>query len=132
MIFSKKCKVCISHSVGSDSLQAHGLQPIRLFCPWNSPCKNTGVDCHALLQGIFPTQGLNLGLPHCRQVLYCLSHQASKKKKKEIKKIVKTSFKRIKCFPRNFICPRKLKSIHRLQKHTVCNKVNSHSIKGMF
>ena len=37
----------------------------------------TGVDSHSLLQGIFPTQGLNLGLPHCRQVLYCLSHQGS-------------------------------------------------------
>ena len=39
--------------------------------------KNTGVGCHALLQEIFPTQGLNLGLPHCRQILYCLSHQVS-------------------------------------------------------
>ena len=39
--------------------------------------KNTGVGCHALLQGIFPTQGSNPGLPHCRQILYCLSHQAS-------------------------------------------------------
>ena len=41
----------------------------------DSPGKNTGVGCHALLQGIFPTQGLNPGLPHCRQILYCLSHQ---------------------------------------------------------
>ena len=40
----------------------------------DSPGKNTRVDCHALLQGIFPTQGLNPGLPHCRQILYCLSH----------------------------------------------------------
>ena len=39
--------------------------------------KNTGVGCHTLLQGIFPTQGLNPGLPHCRQILYCLSHQGS-------------------------------------------------------
>ena len=37
--------------------------------------KNTGVDCHFLLQGIFSTQGLNPGLLHCRQTLYCLSHQ---------------------------------------------------------
>ena len=43
----------------------------------DSPGKNTGVDCHALLQGIFPTQGLNPGLPHCRQILYCLSYQES-------------------------------------------------------
>ena len=40
----------------------------------DSPGKNTGVGCHALLQGIFPTQGLNPGLPHCRQILYHLSH----------------------------------------------------------
>ena len=39
--------------------------------------KNTGVACHALLQGIFPTQGLNPGLPNCRQILYHLSHQGS-------------------------------------------------------
>ena len=38
------------------------------------PGKNTGADCHFLLQLIFPTQGLNLGLPHCKQTLYCLSH----------------------------------------------------------
>ena len=43
----------------------------------DSPGKNTGVGCHALLQGIFLTQGLNPGLPHCRQILYCLSHQGS-------------------------------------------------------
>ena len=43
----------------------------------NSPGQNTGVGCHALLQGIFPTQGSSTGLPHCRQSLYCLSHQES-------------------------------------------------------
>ena len=43
----------------------------------DSPDKNTGVGCHALLQGIFPTQGSNPGLPHCRQILYHLSHQGS-------------------------------------------------------
>ena len=37
--------------------------------------KNTGVGCHVLLQGIFPIQGSNPGLPHCRQILYYLSHQ---------------------------------------------------------
>ena len=45
----------------------------RLLCPWASPGKNTGVGCHVLLEGIFPTQGLNLGLLHCRQILYNLS-----------------------------------------------------------
>ena len=43
--------------------------PPRLLCPWNFPGKNTRVGCHFLLQGIFPTQGLNPGLPHCRQML---------------------------------------------------------------
>jgi len=43
----------------------------------DSPGKNTGVGCHALLQGIFPTQGSNPGLPHCTQILYCLSHQGT-------------------------------------------------------
>ena len=43
----------------------------------DSPGKNSGVGCHALLQGIFPTQGSNRGLPHCRRILYCLSHQGS-------------------------------------------------------
>ena len=62
----------VSSSVMSDSLWPHGLQPTRFFCPWNSPGKNTGVGCHGLLQGIFLTQGLNLGLLHCRQRPLCL------------------------------------------------------------
>ena len=45
----------------------------------DSPGKNTGVGYHSLLQGIFPTQGPNPGLPHCRWILYCLSHQGSPK-----------------------------------------------------
>ena len=49
------------------------------FVHGNSPGKNTGVGFHALLQGIFPTQGLNPGLPHCRQILYHLSHQGNTK-----------------------------------------------------
>ena len=43
----------------------------------DSPGKNTGMGCHALLQGIFPTQESNPDLPHCRQIFYCLSHQGS-------------------------------------------------------
>ena len=42
------------------------------------PGKSTGVDCHFLLQGIFLTQGSNPDLLHCRQTLYCLSHQGSR------------------------------------------------------
>ena len=70
---------CVSHSVLSDSLRSHGLQPARLLCPWNSPGKNTGVSSHSLLQGIFLTQESNPGFLHCRQILYCLSHQVSPK-----------------------------------------------------
>ena len=43
----------------------------------DSPGKNTGVGCHSLFEGIFLTQGSNLGLPHCRQILYHLSHQGT-------------------------------------------------------
>ena len=67
----------LSRSVMSDSLQPHGLQPARLLCPLGFSGKITGMGCHALLQGIFPTQGLNPGILHCRWVLYCLSHQGS-------------------------------------------------------
>ena len=59
------------------ALRLHGLQPVRFFCPWNSPGQNTGVGSHSLLQGIFPTQRSNPGLPQCRQILYYLSHQGS-------------------------------------------------------
>ena len=52
----------------------------RLLRPWDFPGKNTGVSCHFLLQEIFPIQGLNLGLPHCRQMLYHMSHQGSQRK----------------------------------------------------
>ena len=48
-----------------------------VLCPWDSPRKNTRVGCHALLQGIFLTQGSNPGLPHCGQILYQLSHKGS-------------------------------------------------------
>ena len=60
-----------SCSVVSESLQPHGL-----YRPWNSPGQNIGVGSISLLQGIFPTQGLDPGLPHCRQILYQLSHSS--------------------------------------------------------
>ena len=70
-------------SVVSDSLQPQGLKTTRLLCPWNFPGKSTGVGCHLLLQGIFPTQGSNLSLLHwvfmkqgeTRRILYGLSYQ---------------------------------------------------------
>ena len=84
--------------VVSDSLQPHGLysqrnspdqdkvkvvQSCLTLCepmncsPWNSPGQNTGVGSLSLLQGIFPTQGSNPGLPHGRRILYQLSHKGS-------------------------------------------------------
>ena len=59
-------------SVVSNSLWPHGL-----YSPWNPPDQNTGVGSPSLLQGIFPTQGLNPGLPHCKRILHQLSHQGS-------------------------------------------------------
>ena len=53
------------------------MKPARLLFPWSSPGKNTGMDCHSLLQGIFLTQGSNPGLLHCRRILYHHSHQES-------------------------------------------------------
>ena len=52
---------------------------LTLCSPWNSPGQNTGLGSLSLLQRIFPTQGSNLGLPHCRQILYQLSNQGSLK-----------------------------------------------------
>ena len=69
------CKLSVeseSHSVVSDSLQPHGL-----YGPWNSPGQNTGVRSLSLLQGIFPAQGSNPGLLHCRWILYQLNHKGS-------------------------------------------------------
>ena len=70
---------CVSerHSAMSNPLWTHGLLPIRLLCLWDFPCKNTGVGCHSLLQGLFLTQGSNLGFPHYRQILYQLGHLGS-------------------------------------------------------
>ena len=72
-------KQCLAHrnwsesrSVMSDSLWPHGL-----YNPWNSPGQNTGVGSHSFLQGIFPTQESNPGLPHCGRILFQLSHQGS-------------------------------------------------------
>ena len=56
--------MCVCALVVPNSLQPYGLQPTRLPCPWGFPGKNTRVGFHALLQGIFQTQGSNLGLLH--------------------------------------------------------------------
>ena len=64
-------------SLSQVSLQPHGLSPTRLLCPWEFPGKNTRVGCHFLLQGIFPTQGLNPCLLHWQAGSLPLSHQGS-------------------------------------------------------
>ena len=64
------CEVKVK--VTSNSLQHYGL-----YSPWNSPGQNTGAGSLSLLQGIFPTQGSNPGLFHCRWILYQLSHKGS-------------------------------------------------------
>ena len=59
------------------TLCPHGLQPVRLLYPWDSPDKNTGAGCYFLLQGIFPTQGSNLCLLHWQADSLPLSHLGS-------------------------------------------------------
>ena len=70
--YSSLWKESESCSVSSDSLWLHAL-----YSPWNFPGQNTGVGSLSLLQGIFPTQGSNPGLLHCRRILYQLSHKGN-------------------------------------------------------
>ena len=81
----------------SRSVVSHSSRPHGLHSPWNSPGQNTAVGSLSLLQGIFPTQGLNLGLPHFRQILYQLSHKGSPR----ILKWVAYPFSRVSSQPRN-------------------------------
>ena len=66
-----------SPALQADCLPAELPGTARLLCLWDFPDKSTGVGCHFLLQGIFLTQGSNLGLLHCRRILYQLSHQGN-------------------------------------------------------
>ena len=78
MWLSESCLISIKW--GNESEWSHSCDPMDCSLPGSSVhgiFNSTGVDCHFLLQGIFPTQGSNLGLPHCRQLLYHLSHQRS-------------------------------------------------------
>ena len=61
----------------SRSVLSHSLRPHGLYSPWNSPGQNTGVDSLSIIQGFFPNQGSNPGLPHCGRILYQLSHKGS-------------------------------------------------------
>ena len=73
--------------------------PWTIYSPWNSPGQNTGVGSLSLLQGIFPIQGSNPGLPHCRQILCQLSHKGSPR----ILEWVAYPFSRGSSQPRNWI-----------------------------
>ena len=68
VLVSQSCQMVCDHGV---------CDPMGCSPPWNSPGKNTWVGSHFLLQGIFWTQESNLGLSHCRQILYHLSHLGS-------------------------------------------------------
>ena len=65
---------CIQKWSESRSVISNSLRPHRLYSPWNSLGQITGVGSRSLLQGIFPTQRLNPGLPHCGWILYQLGH----------------------------------------------------------
>ena len=67
----------LSCSVESDSVTPWAVACQRSLVHGDSPGQNTGVGCLSLPQGFFPTQGSNPGLPPCRRILYCLSHQGS-------------------------------------------------------
>ena len=71
-LFGNRIAATESRSVVSNSLRPHGP-----YSPWNCPGQNTGVGSLSLLQGIFPTQGSNPGLLHCRQILYQMRYQGS-------------------------------------------------------
>ena len=70
----KRYAVCLVVQSCPTLCEPMGYSPPGSSVHGDSPGKNTGVGCHALLQGIFPTQGSNPGLPQCRQILYHLSH----------------------------------------------------------
>ena len=67
----------LSHSAVSDSVTPRTMSMPGSSVHGNFLGKSTRVHCHALLQAIFPTQGLNPGLPHCRRTLYRLGHRRS-------------------------------------------------------
>ena len=71
------CCAVLSRSVVSNSCDPVDYNPEGSSVHEDSPGKKTGVGCPALLQAIFPTQGSNPGVPHCRQIFHCLSHQGS-------------------------------------------------------
>ena len=76
-IYIVLCVVCLVSQSNPTLCNPMDCSPPGSSVHGNSLGKNTGVGCHALIQGLFLTQGSNSGLPHCRWVLYHLSHQGS-------------------------------------------------------
>ena len=72
---NKDLNNCHSFENESRSVESSSLRPNGRYSPWSSPGQNTGMQGLSLLPGIFPTQGLNPGLPHCRRILSQLSYQ---------------------------------------------------------
>ena len=97
-MISKEGKEMVKSESESCSVMSDSSWPHRLYSQWNSPGQNTGVGCLSLLQGIFPTQGWNPGLPHCRWILYQLSHKGSPR----ILEWVAYPFPRGSSWPRNW------------------------------
>ena len=95
----EKCGVGIVQASANAhrSVTSDCLRPCGLYSPWDSPGQKTGVGSLSLLQGIFPTQGSNPGLPHSRQILYQLSHKGSPR----ILKWVDSPFSSGPSWPRN-------------------------------
>ena len=103
------------------SLQPHGLQPTSLLCPWNFPGKITGMGCHFLLQGIFPTQGSNLHLLcllHWQADSLPLHHLGS------LNILNLISFKVTLCQPSTLIKPQILNSYLKIEDIKLINTVN--------
>ena len=119
---SKQRAVVVRVTV-SKSLRPHGL-----YSPWNSPGQNTGVGSLSLLQGIFPTQGLNPGLPHCRWILYQLSHQGSPRILEWVAYLFSSrSFQprsqtRVSCIAGRFFANRAIREAHTVEHYSVIKR----------
>ena len=94
----------------------------RLFCLWNFPGKNTRAGCHSLFQEISPTQGSNLGLLDCRQILYHLSHQGNPKIKEGNAYCQRSNHFTL--TPRRQYSQRQFSSVQLLSCPTLCDPMN--------
>ena len=112
----------VSHLVLSNSLQFHGLLPTRLLCPWDSTGKNTGVDSHSLLQGVFLTQLLNPSL-NSFQMNSLPSEPPGKPSTSEYAII---SFIRLIFFKRKILIGYKMNNDGRWQKGTILSSLIHH------